>query len=141
MSYARSPRPVCSMTIGMRFACMSEAGPSLLSRIVPGLLFMGNAFRRLWRHDSCSRQQLGERAIANELRAQCRTRRGWFIDRAHALRHLPLARRDRVDLRTHFVVRHIDRLALRVSIEDQLRTHLAFRTRRDLLAYASERGV
>src|SRR5689334_2452825 len=117
MSYARSPRPVCSMTIGMRLACMSEAGPSLLSRIVPGLLFMGNAFRRLWRHDSCSGQQPSESAIANELRAQRGARRGRLVDRAHALRHLPLARRDRVDLRTHFAVRHVDRLALRVGVE------------------------
>src|SRR5581483_5786230 len=58
--------------------------------IVAGLLFMGNAFLRRWRHESCSSNQLGEGAIPYQLRAQRLARLGALVQRADALDHLPL---------------------------------------------------
>src|SRR2546422_8541727 len=141
MSYARSPRPVCSMTMGMRLACMSGGGASWPSRIVPGLLFMGNAFRRRWRHGTCSRRwrshrphESGQGAIAGKPRAQSGARLGTIVERAHALGHLLLPDGDRLDLRAHLVLAHGDLLPLRDRVEQQLRLNLLRRARAELLA-------
>src|SRR5215831_2805795 len=113
------------MTIGMRFACISEAGSPKPEWIVPGLLFMGNAFRRRMRHGSCTRRlhEPSDRALACDPRAQCGTRIATLVEGAHPLGNLTLARRDRVDLRAHVVVLDRDPGALGDRVEEELGAH------------------
>src|SRR5262249_42781248 len=138
MSYARSPRPVCSMTIGMRLACMPSAGPSGPAWIVPGLLFTGNAFcRRSW-HDLCVGNHPGEGTIANQLRAQCRTELGAIAGWPTPLTPLALAGHQGLELRRDVGFGHGDPVAGSERVQEQLGAHLPLGPRSDLHAQLVE---
>src|SRR5439155_15656861 len=129
------------MTMGTRLACMGGGASSRLSSIVPGLLFMGNAFRRCRRHDSCSSNQPRKGAITHQLRTQRGSRLGTLVETAYALDHLPLARRNRFDLDIELVVAHHDRIARGERVEQELAPHLTLGARPELLAQARERRL
>src|SRR5215510_2295418 len=129
MSYARSPRPVCSMTMGMRLACMPSAGPSGPAWIVPGLLFTGNAFcRRRW-HDLCAGNHPGEGTIANQLRAQRGTELGTVAGELTPVTAMSLAGHHGLELRRDVGFGHGDAVARGERIQQQLRPPLDERGR------------
>src|SRR2546422_2871854 len=126
MSYARSPRPVCSITIGTRLACMA------LARIVPASPPMRNFFTRSARHDLCAGHQMRQAALAQETRMECRARLGPLVEGAHALGDLPLAGSDRADLGRDLLFGDGKAFVRRDGIEEKLDTDLPLRSRAHL---------
>src|SRR5262249_7515521 len=129
MSYARSPRPVCSMTIGTRLACMATG--KYASWILPALLFTGNVRALRRRHASCRTFFLAletrTSAIANELRMERRMRFGAAVERAQALGALALPRRHCIDRGVDVTFVDRDREPRGHCIEQELRAHLTLR--------------
>src|SRR5213079_2509670 len=78
-------------------------------------------------------------AITHELRAQRGARFRTFVEGAHPLDHLPLARRDAIDLGIELVVAHHDRVARGERVEQELGPHLTLRARPELLAEPRDR--
>src|SRR5262245_47569545 len=104
MSYARSPRPVCSMTMGTRLACIQDRSAWDTGEIVPALFRNGNFLAaRLW-HDPCGRQHPLERPLPPETDPHRRLRLRALIERPCAIRRLLLLCHQALDLTRHLVV-------------------------------------
>src|SRR5436309_12712582 len=122
------------MTMGTRLACMSAG--EYPSRILPASLFTGNVLGLLRRHGSCAARSLcdqaSERAIAGELRMECRMRLRTMIQRPQPLPALAVSRRHRVDLRLDLLLVDREAQVRRDRVEEQLRPHLMLGARSQL---------
>src|SRR5262249_16009208 len=97
MSYARSPRPVCSMTMGTKLAFMGADFCSRSVEILPALLWTGNIFGgRLHGDDGLGQHQL-ERPLATQAIAQRLPCFGTLVEGPDPLRRLLLAPRECVN--------------------------------------------
>src|SRR5215470_12074469 len=102
MSYARSPRPVCSMTMGTKLAFMgAELARSDWERFYRHCSVRATSLRRLVRHDLGLGHHQRERALAAEAVAERVARLRTLVECADSLRRLLLTLRERVNFGIH----------------------------------------